>query len=167
MSHVFAGRAGSRKRNELLEVVAKRDGWQCRMCRCILYAGRIAGNSATLDHIRPVRLRLTSCTTRATSSWSASAATTAGARRSKQDTPMTRPKSRPKRPNPNASGSTVGPCRGGSESLQGVRRKPHGDLSFLDVIIRTGGQMTESQLNQWPADKIVRKNVSKLVFLCA
>ena len=57
MSHVFAGRAGSRKCNELLEVVANRDGWQCRMCRCILYAGRIAGNSATLDHIRPVRLR--------------------------------------------------------------------------------------------------------------
>ena len=24
--------------------------------------------------------------------------------------------------------------------------------------------MTESQLNQWPADKIVRKNVSNLVF---
>ena len=24
--------------------------------------------------------------------------------------------------------------------------------------------MTESQSNQWPADKIVRKNVSKLVF---
>ena len=55
--HPFAGRNGSSKRNALLKQVAERDGWLCRMCKTTLYSGRIAGNSAVLDHIKPVRLR--------------------------------------------------------------------------------------------------------------